>query len=263
MRIAALYDIHGNLPALEAVLAEVQNENVDRLVVGGDVLPGPFPSETLEVLRALDVPTDFILGNGELDVLASVRGEPLPHLPESIVTLLRWTAKEITPEQVTWLQSWPATVNRPLVDVSSPSVGDPPTAFFCHATPQNATDIFTKNTPEDALRPVFKDVTASLVVCGHTHMPFDRMVDETRIVNVGSVGMPFGNTGAFWGLLSEREVSLRHTAYGLEEAAARIRRSCYPLADGFAEGYVLETPTAEAMLLRFEAVGLGAREGGV
>lgn len=71
-RVAALYDIHGNLPALDAVLDDVRRAGVDCIVIGGDVLPGPMPRETLGVLRGLDVPADFIHGNGDLAVLAQV-----------------------------------------------------------------------------------------------------------------------------------------------------------------------------------------------
>ncbi len=71
-RVAALYDIHANLPALEAVLREVRDEGVDQVLIGGDVVPGPMPRETLELLAGLDTPTHFICGNGDLAVLAQV-----------------------------------------------------------------------------------------------------------------------------------------------------------------------------------------------
>ena len=74
MRIAALYDIHGNLPALEAVLREVEEAQVDGIVIGGDVVPGPMPLETLECLQAVDLPVRYIQGNGEREVLAQVAG---------------------------------------------------------------------------------------------------------------------------------------------------------------------------------------------
>jgi Icc-related predicted phosphoesterase len=72
MRVAALYDIHGNLPVLEAVLREMREAEVDAVVVGGDVLPGPLPRETLQRLLNQDIPTHFIVGNGELAVLAQM-----------------------------------------------------------------------------------------------------------------------------------------------------------------------------------------------
>src|SRR5438874_11846359 len=72
MRVAALYDIHGNLPALEAVLQEVHEAGVDQVVVGGDVVPGPMPRETLQCLLDLDMPVQFIHGNCELAMLAQI-----------------------------------------------------------------------------------------------------------------------------------------------------------------------------------------------
>jgi hypothetical protein len=74
MRVAALYDIHGNLPALEAVLQDVRQADVDQIVVGGDVVPGPMPRETLGRLLDLGLPTHFIYGNGELAILAQMEG---------------------------------------------------------------------------------------------------------------------------------------------------------------------------------------------
>ena len=74
MRVAAVYDIHGNLPALEAVLEDIRQANVDQIVVGGDVVPGPMPRETLGRLLDLDLPTHFIHGNGELAILAQMAG---------------------------------------------------------------------------------------------------------------------------------------------------------------------------------------------
>jgi predicted phosphodiesterase len=75
MRLAALYDIHGNLPALEAVLQELHQAEVDQVVVGGDVVPGPLPRETLACLLHFAIPVQFIHGNGEVAVLQDMAGE--------------------------------------------------------------------------------------------------------------------------------------------------------------------------------------------
>ena len=98
--------------------------------------------------------------------------------------------------------------------------------FFCHATPRNENECFTRLTPEDRLTPLFDPLNVAVAVCGHTHMQFDRMVGKTRVVNAGSVGMPFGEPGADWLLLGP-DVQLRHTSYDLADAAARIRRTEY------------------------------------
>jgi predicted phosphodiesterase len=119
--------------------------------------------------------------------------------------------------------------------------------LFCHATPRDDNEIFTRLTPEERLLPVFEKLDVSLVVCGHTHMQFDRRVGKTRVVNAGSVGMPFGEPGADWLLLDE-DVRLQHTTYDLAKAAERIRKTGYPRAQEFAENHVLDPPTEERMI---------------
>lgn len=236
MRIAALYDLHGNLPALEAVLDEVRRAGVDRIAVGGDVVPGPMPRETLDLLLDLDLPVHFIQGNGEVGVLAERSGRD-SGVPELFRGLMRWSAEQLSPGHERQLSSWPMTLR----------LGD---VLFCHATPRNENEIFTRLTPEDRLLPIFEEADAPLVVCGHTHMQFDRRIGKTRVVNAGSVGMPFGNPGADW-LLLDPDVQLRHTSYDLERAAERIRATSYPQAEEFAARNVLQPPSEEEMLALF------------
>jgi len=242
MRVAAIYDIHGNLPALEAVLDEIRAGGADLIVVGGDVLPGPMPVETLECLRGLETAAQFIQGNGEAAVLAQLAGVESGTLPEQAREAVRWNAQQLHPEHVSWLTSWPAMCS---VEVSF--LGR---MLFCHATPRNNIEIFTRQTPEKVLLPVFREAGAPVVVCGHTHMQFDRMVGKTRVVNAGSVGMPFGEAGADWLLLGP-DVQLRHTSYDLRQAAERIRNTAYPQAQDFAERNVLAPPSEDEMLKVF------------
>src|SRR4051812_4422558 len=101
-RVAALYDIHGNLPALEAVLANIRDLEVDAIVVGGDVVPGPMPRETLARLQELDLPTQFIRGNGELAVLGDLSGVPAQY-HEGI----QWNTQQLMSEQLRLLGQWP------------------------------------------------------------------------------------------------------------------------------------------------------------
>jgi predicted phosphodiesterase len=245
MRVAAIYDIHGNLPALEAVLAEVRRADVDRIVVGGDVLPGPMPRETLALLADLEIPTELIMGNGEVAVLAERAGRDIGHLPEQAQESVRWTAEQLRPDDERWLASWPKTLR-----LAIQGLGE---ALFCHATPRNETECFTRLTPEERLLPVFAGAGVPLVVCGHTHMQFDRMVGGTRVVNAGSVGMPFGEPGADWLLLGPG-VELRHTPYDLAAAARSIRRTAYPQAEDFAARNILSPPSEGEMLELFTRV---------
>ncbi|MGQ0733157.1 MAG: metallophosphoesterase family protein [Acidobacteriota bacterium] len=243
MRVAALYDIHGNLPALEAVLAEVERIGVDLVVIGGDVVPGPMPRETLDALLNLELPVEFIHGNGERELSSLMTGGGLGGVPEAYHEAFRWIADVLTAEQRAVLAGWPPTVRFDIPHLGS--------ALFCHATPRSDTELFTSATPERDLLAVFGAQTDPLVVCGHTHIAFDRRVGRTRVVNAGSVGMPFGTPGAHWLLLGP-DVELKCTDYDREAACARIRASGYPQAEEFATRYVLDPPSEREMQERFE-----------
>ena len=247
MRIAALYDIHGNLSALEAVLDEVRAAGVDEVIVGGDVVPGPFPRETLASLLALEIPVQFIRGNGEREVVAAAEGRPSAALPPSVQEVIQWTVEQLTSEELRVLATWPLTLTREI-----PRGGK---LLFCHATPRDDNEIFTETTPGDVLVPLFESEGADIVLCGHTHMQFDRTVGSTRVVNAGSVGMPFGSTGAYWVILGD-EVELRRTALPLEAVADGIASSSYPGAQRFAEESILNPPSKETMLEIFERAAL-------
>ena len=256
--LALLYDVHGNLPALEAVLEDVRRADVGAIVIGGDVLPGPMPRETLDRLLTLDRPVHFIHGNGDLAVLAQMAasdprdvtywgtasGRPLP---EPLQEVLRWTARQLTADDRRRLEGWSATCRLEIAGAGA--------VLFCHATPRNETEGFTQMTPEDRLVPIFDAAQAAVVVCGHTHMQFDRTIGRTRVLNAGSVGMPFQAPGAYW-LLIGPDVQLRHTPYDLAAAATRIRGTAYPQAEEFAERNVLHPPSEDEMLAIFATAAL-------
>ncbi len=245
-RIAALFDIHANLPALEAVLAEVREARVDRIVVGGDALPGPMPRETLDLLYSLDIPADFIIGNGDRETAVAARGPVSSIIPEFFREAMRWNAAQLEPRDLELIDSWPLTKQLTVDDI-----GD---VLFCHATPRNDTEVFLKTTADEKLRPIFDSLGVQLVVCGHTHMQFDRIVGRSRIVNAGSVGMPFQEAGAYWALLGPG-VALRRTPYDLDRAAARVRATAYPLSEQCAVG-ILTPPDEQATLEQFRAAEL-------
>jgi predicted phosphodiesterase len=200
--VAALYDVHGNLPALDAVLADVPDDAA--VVVGGDVAFGPFPSETLERLRGLGDRVHWIRGNADRELTPGEEGL-------APAAMIEWVRARLTPEQTAFLHGLPPTLE---LDVDG--VGR---VLFCHATPQNDVDIFTSITPVERVAPSFAGVTADLVVVGHTHMQFDREIAGTRVVNAGSVGMAYEDTpGAYWALLPHDggHVELTMTPYALD-----------------------------------------------
>lgn len=244
MKLAVLYDIHGNQPALEAVLAEVRRSGADHVVVGGDVVAGPMPAQCLRMLRSLEMPLTCIRGNGERVVLGARQGgEISSEVPAAFHEVIRWNAAEIDDDLAQWIGEWPPTAR-----VRVPTLGD---VLFCHATPRNDLDIFTRETPAERLAPIFATVDAALVVCGHTHMQFDRLVGDVRVVNAGSVGMPFQSPGAYW-LDIDDQPRLRQTAYDREAAAAQIRATAYPQAEYFAARHVLSAPEERAMMDAFK-----------
>jgi predicted phosphodiesterase len=257
LRVAALFDIHGNLPALDAVLEEVRQAGVDRIVAGGDVILGPMPRETLRRLLDFEKPVQFIHGNCELAVLAqmaapepaaatywgTVSGKPLP---EELLEGYRWTAQQLQSEYKSLLASWPRTLH---LDISG--LGE---VLFCHATPRSETEVFTRLTAEDRLVPLFEPLRVAVIVCGHTHMQFDRRIGTTHVVNAGSVGTPFGNPGAAWALLGP-DVQLRNTLYDLEHVAKLIRATHYPQAEEVAHD-IVHPPSESEMLELFGGVEL-------
>ncbi len=242
MPIAALYDIHGNLPALEAALQDIAQTHVDHIVVGGDVVAGPMPRETLDCLLNLPIPVQFLQGNADREVVAQMLGTDAGAVPVHVREITRWVAHQLSPQHQQVLARWPATIQ---IDIQG--LGQ---VLFCHATPRSDTELFTRLTPEARLIPAFETLTVPLVVCGHTHMQFERLVAGIRVVNAGSIGMPYGKPGAYWLLLGP-EVQFRHTRYERTAAAARILATDYPQAQDFAANNVLQVPSEAEALAAF------------
>ncbi len=248
MRIAAIYDIHGNLPALEAVLAEIDRERPDLIVVGGDVAAGPMPRPTIERLMAIDRPAHFVLGNGDREMVALFDGVPLdPSLPSAAREQIAWSVGQLDRAHRDFLASFtpPATFT---ID----GLGD---TVFCHGSPRDVDEIITARTTDERLARIVAAVAQPLVVCGHTHMQFDRchplrrVPGAVRVVNAGSVGMPYGEPGAYWARLGPA-VSLRRTAYDFDAAAERIRAGGFPWAEDFiANNMRCPHPAAEVEVL--------------
>ena len=203
MRVAAFYDIHGNLPALEAVLAEV---DADLIVVGGDLAAGPWPAETMERLRSLGDRARFIRGNADREVGArEEKGLAPPHLMEFV-------RERLSAEELAFLAGLPLT--------ESVEVDGLGAILFCHATPRDDEEILTRLSPDEHWRGALDGVLERVVVCGHTHVQFERDVGDVHVVNAGSVGMPYEHEpGAYWAMLGP-EIELRRTAYEPGNVAA-------------------------------------------
>lgn len=198
MTVAALYDVHGNLPALEAVLAEV---DADLILVGGDVVAGPWPAETLGRLRALGDRALFIRGNADREVVEPSREGRAGGPPPGVMEFVR---ERLTVDQLEFLAALPLTET-----VKVDGLGE---VLFCHATPRSDEELLTRISPDERWLAALAGFEATVVVCGHTHVQFDRMIDGYRVVNAGSVGMPYEREpGAYWLVLGP-DVELRRTA---------------------------------------------------
>lgn len=243
MAIAALYDIHGNLPALEAVMKELEKYEVDLLVIGGDILPGPFASECLDLLLKSPLKMKFILGNCEEEYIKQMDTTYLSPLPDQVFEQFEWVRQTLVPFQELFISEWPVSL-----EVDGGKLGK---ILFCHGTPQDTNEIFTPKTSEERLLEIFSPVKADLIVCGHTHFQFDFEVDKKRIVNAGSVGMPVGKQGAFW-LLIDEEPRLMQTIYDYQEAATRVKATAFPNALDFVDKAILNPPSLDSMLQVFE-----------
>ena len=189
MSVAALYDIHGNLAALEAVLAEVPDDA--RILVGGDICAGgEQPSETLTRLRGLGDRVAWLRGNADRELHRDEEGLAPPEFLEE-------ARSKLSEEEIAFLHELPPTQR----------IGD---VLYCHASPRNDLDIFTERTPEERLTPLFEGLDVPTVVCGHTHTQYERTVAGVRVVNAGSVGMPYEEEpGAYWLL----DLAHRRTPY--------------------------------------------------
>jgi putative phosphoesterase len=228
VRVAALYDVHGNAPALEAVLAEVEREGFDHIVVGGDLVSGPLPRETLELATSIDAV--FVRGNA--DRLAS------PAMNPEWDADRRWVEAQLDERQIAWLAG---------LELSAVLDG----TLYVHATPQDDETVFTELTTDERMAELFGAVEESRVVVGHTHMQLVRQVGGVTVVNAGSVGMPYEpERGAYWAAIGD-DVELRRTDYDYEQAAELIRATGYPHAAEIADENVLTVPTRQEALAAF------------
>jgi putative phosphoesterase len=213
VKVAALYDVHANLPALDAVLAEVDGEAVDAILFGGDLTWGPEPVEVLARVRSVEG-ARFVRGNCDRE-------------PDE------WERSQLSEEDLAFLRALPETLELDGV-------------LYCHATPRSDLEIVTPATTDEELAEILEGVGQHVVVAGHTHMQQDRRIGAIRFVNAGSVGLPYeGELAAFWALLDGGEPELRRTPLEVEKVAEAFQRSAWPRAEEFLRENVLEAVTRE------------------
>jgi predicted phosphodiesterase len=250
MRVAALYDIHGNLPALRAVLTDAGREGVDAFVVGGDVAAGPLPRGTIDQLMALRGQAHFVRGNADREVVdAYDRGQTdVGDSEDPAERAAGFAASRISRLHRDFLAGFAPTVVL-YVDGLGPTM-------FCHGAPRSDTEIITRVTPEDRMRDVLAGVNERVVVGGHVHQQLDRELDRWRFVNAGSVGVPYeGRPGAYWALLGP-DVELRRTEYDLEQAVHELRAGGFPDLDELLKESLLEPVDPDEVSEFFERQAL-------
>jgi predicted phosphodiesterase len=197
VRVAALYDIHGNVPALEAVLADVERAGVDLVVWGGDVALGPQPAETIARMRERG--GRYVMGNCDRQMVEDF---------------------DAGTGEIPWTRGL-ARADRDFLAAFEPTV-TVDGALFCHGSPRSDEEKITRATPPERLAPMLEGVAERLVICGHTHQQFDLRCGEHRVLNAGSVGMPYeGEAAAFWLLLGP-EIEFRRTEYDLAPLLDRL-----------------------------------------
>ncbi|MFJ4773066.1 metallophosphoesterase family protein [Streptomyces uncialis] len=227
-RVAVLSDIHGVLPALEAVLAEPDVRAASLVVLTGDIASGPQPTQVLDRLTALGDRALWIGGNADRELLEHRSGLRGPDADP----LTSWAAERLRPDHVDLLAGLPRSRTLSLRGMGK--------VLFCHATPRDDEEVVLVDSRPDRWRDVFGELPDDIrtVVLGHTHMPFVRLVHGRLVVNPGSVGMPYGRTGAHWALLGPG-AELRTTDFDIDAAVREIvRDSAYPDAAEWADYFL-------------------------
>lgn len=218
--VAVLSDIHGVLPALDAVLAEPEAAAAEKIVLTGDIAAGPQPAEVLDRLLDLGDRVVWVRGNADR-ILVDLARRVISEVPD--IPIDSWVVTQLSAQHVEKLASLPHPV---ILDVEG--FGD---VLFCHGSPRDDDEVVLVDTRLSRWAEVFADVPSEVgtIVCGHTHMPFVRLAHGRQIVNPGSVGMPYGRSGAHWALLAGGSVQLRRSVFDVERACAEVNRSSsYP-----------------------------------
>jgi putative phosphoesterase len=237
--IAILSDIHGILPALDAVLAEPDVIAADRIVLPGDIAAGPQPIAVLDRLLRLGDRAIWVRGNADREMADVARGR----IASSGDPISDWAASQLPDRYVTILDSLP----HPLL-ISVAGFGD---VLICHGTPRDENEIVLVDTGMERWEEVLRDVPVSVstIVCGHTHIPFVRLAHGRTIVNPGSIGLPYGLSGAHWAMLRDGSITLRRTIYDVQAACdAIVSGSTFPDVRQWVNESLRVTPSdAEAL----------------
>lgn len=225
MRIAVVSDIHGNLTALEAVVADLQKHSPDMVFQGGDLAAfGGHPAEVVDRVRELGWPgvcgnTDEMLWRPEELTRFAERVPKLKKLMEIFAEMIPWIRAALGEERIRWLQTLPNLLRH----------GD---VAIVHASPASLWTAPFDNATDDQLRSAFGDLGAPVAVYSHIHRPFVRKLEGLTVVNTGSAGLPYdGDPRAAYFLLDGANATIRRVEYDCEAEAEALRRSGMPHAE--------------------------------
>ena len=231
--VAVLSDIHGVLPALDAVLGEPEVIAADRIVVTGDMAAGPQPKAVLDRLLALGEGVVWVRGNADRELADLALGRDVVAADE----ISSWAAAQLNPAHIALLDTLPHPIVFEIEGFAD--------VLFCHGSPRDENEIVLVDTGLERWAEVLHEVPSPVttIVCGHTHMPFMRIAHGRTIVNPGSVGMPYGQSGAHWALLREGRVHMCRSLFLTDAVIASIAQdSGYPKILQWIEDYVNYIP---------------------
>ncbi|EZH65776.1 hypothetical protein DH09_13115 [Bacillaceae bacterium JMAK1] len=221
MKIAAIYDLHGNFRALEAVLQEIEKENVDKVIVGGDVAWGPQPKQVVDHLFAKKDDYIFVMGNSDREIYEQYKSPRLA-VDTMVEEVNQWCIEQLTDEQLEWLGSFKSSHVEEDV-------------LFVHGSPRSDSEAIRIDTPAKEVEQMISNTKQSIIVCGHTHIQFKRQIASKSVINAGSVGLQSRATGACWLCIDTTEYDLRMTEYDVDHVAKEILRGNAPYKEDFAE----------------------------
>lgn len=231
-RIAIVSDIHGNLAALDAVIADLQQVAPDLVVQGGDlVIGGPRPAECVDRVRELGWPG--VIGNIDTVVRDGLPPGIEGALADRLQRQVDWNVEQLGAERVAWLQTAPMEWR------------EDDRVALVHAVPGNLWPVVLPTAEDAELRSTFGPLGARLTVFCHIHVPFVRQVGDVTVANAGSVGGPYdGDPRASYLLAEDGQVTIRRVAYDVERVAADLRAIAMPDSDVMAAAIRAGNPPA-------------------
>jgi predicted phosphodiesterase len=235
-RVAVLSDVHGNLPALNACLADVERQDVEAVLFLGDFTWGPQPREVLSRVESLGMPSWFVMGNAERDAIEIAAGTRAPDGQNDL-----WMVGAHGADGIATISTY-----SPAIHIRVSGIGD---IRLCHGSPRSDVELLTPETPPERIARACVGVDDPIVGHGHTHVQYQRQVGERTVFGPGSVGLPYGTDGvpgARWALLADG-IDLRVTSYDIEDAIATAHDVHYPGADTVET--MLRTPPTLAELV--------------